>query len=442
MSLDINTPIAVDLQINAEQILPFHSRMERVINRHAVIINNGVVIDVLPQKEAERRYQAKDKVSLTKQILFPGILNSYCSLGASAFHHIGQDLPLSFRLQNHLKPLQEKYLSEELVALSSELSLAQMFKSGTTSFYSNYPFEEQSAKIAYEHQITANFFCQLNNHSTNHSFEQQLAHSLQLRDNFKHKAGIDFGVSVTDIGSLETGKLNKISAICNELALKLKVSLAPSPLMTEQSKSSSSHQVIRLLSEHALLSPDLLLTDIYHLNQREERLLAKTKTHCSISPRAQLLQATALSPVAALEKLDANISLGSNNFISSNLNLLQEVQLLAWLTKLEAQMAQSFSAESLLSFAIPNQELNQDAEPPIGAIAPGFKADLAAIETGSLLHNDYDPFEQIVYTANHLSTSHLWVNGKTKVSNYKLTDIDESYILKSLKSWQQKFING
>ncbi len=424
----------IDLQINARYVLPMSGKNDAILRKKAVIIDNGQIIDVLDQGKVANQYQAKESIELNKHILMPGFTNHYCSLGASAFHHIGFDSPFNLRLQNHLLSLQKKHMSDELVELASELSLREMFKSGTTSFNSHYLMPSVSAKSVHKHSIIANFSYPITSYDFGHDsqLETQLAKALQLRDDFKHHAGIEISLAIDNLPEVSDSALDKVAAISNELGLKLEVNLNPLHNTVDYA---SSHGSLKRLNSLSLLSPDLQLNRVTHLNRQEIELIAKTKTFCSVSPQSQLIQSTALAPMYALMSLGANIGLGSDNFLSSNLNLIKELQLAAWLGKLESRSSQLESASKLIQLA--TQPLASDMK--TGTIAKGYIANLCAMEQINSAYNYCDPYEQIVYTSNQQRASHLWINGQTKVANYQLTDIDENYLNKSLGSWHNRF---
>jgi len=50
----------------------------------------------------------------------------------------------------------------------------------------------------------------------------------------------------------------------------------------------------------------------------------------------------------------------------------------------------------------------------------------------------YDPVSQLVYAANSLQVSHVWIDGVNKLSAYQLSDIDAVEIITTAQQWQHK----
>ena len=50
----------------------------------------------------------------------------------------------------------------------------------------------------------------------------------------------------------------------------------------------------------------------------------------------------------------------------------------------------------------------------------------------------YDPVAQLVYAANSLQVSNVWVDGVEKLRDYQFTDIDAVETILAAQQWQQK----
>ncbi len=422
----------VDLQINAKTVMPFDPNQKELLFNHSVLINDGTIVDILSSDQVASKYQAKTVVELGQHTLLPSFNNHYCSIGFKAFHHIGSDLPLNLRIQNKVQPLETKHLSPELTSISSELGLGDLFRAGCGQFSSQYSYPKQAMEIANKHSVEALIYYSIDVSDDRQTFQHQLTEFLKLRDETKHRQNIELGLSLSNPELLTKEQLNRFSGLYNELMIKLLISLNPSFHRSHKSFKSSKARY-KLLKEHYFLSPDLHLIDVFGLSRQEVSFLSKNKVKSIICPSAQLIHANALSPVDFLHNTNANLYIGTNNYLSSNLNPLKELQLLAWLTKLESQNAQLFDAKALLGFAVHSNKL--DTPLTSGAMSIGAKANITAFEHANQYTNDYDPFTQIVYTAEQSRVSHLWVNGIAKVKAYQLTDIDEQYLTKTLSKW-------
>ncbi len=443
MSTNPIKKIDVELQINAKYITPMKTSSRDYLRDHAVLIDQGRIIELVPIQEAQQKYQAAKVISLKNHVLLPGLINSYCSIGASLFHSIGHDLPHSLRLQNHLIPLEQQWLGDELIELASELSIAQMLKTGTSAFSSHYFAPHISAKTAVKHGIKASIGIFINPASSCPalSSESELAHGLQLRDDYKHQSLVDFNFSLPDLNTISDDLLTKIATISNELGIKLNIQAHRSLAEIEQSVRRFTKRPIKRLEQFSLLSPDLNLSQVNHLQRNEIEILAKAKTYNLVCPQASIKTVNSIAPISSLLMAKANLVLASHNLDSSNLNLLKEISLAALLGKIEGRSSNATTAYQMLQAVTINAAEALAISDTSGSVSPNKDADLCAIELDDLqdisaIH--CDPNEQIVYNAQQSQVSHLWLKGKAKVTDYQLTDIDEAYLVKNVSQWQKK----
>ncbi len=129
----------VELLIHARWIIPVEPQSVTYEN-HALVINKGRIIDLLPSPEAEQKYQANTVEQRDNHALIPGLINSHTHASMSLMRGIADDLPLQDWLQNHIWPLEKKWVSEAFVKDGTDLAIAEMIRGGTTCFNDMYFF--------------------------------------------------------------------------------------------------------------------------------------------------------------------------------------------------------------------------------------------------------------------------------------------------------------
>src|SRR5262247_3900918 len=95
-------PIHVDLQIDAGcllRIVPV-----KPLHDHSVIVDRGVIIEVLPSAEAHQRYAPARRVDARSHIVLPGLVNAHCHAAMTLLRGIADDTPLQDWLQSHIWP--------------------------------------------------------------------------------------------------------------------------------------------------------------------------------------------------------------------------------------------------------------------------------------------------------------------------------------------------
>jgi len=79
-------------------------------------------------------------------LIMPGLVNTHTHAAMACFRGLADDLPLMQWLQEYIFPVEAK-LTGDMVYQSTLLSLAEMIKSGTTSFCDMYLFAKDVASF-------------------------------------------------------------------------------------------------------------------------------------------------------------------------------------------------------------------------------------------------------------------------------------------------------
>jgi 5-methylthioadenosine/S-adenosylhomocysteine deaminase len=75
----------------------------------------------------------------------------------------------------------------------------------------------------------------------------------------------------------------------------------------------------------------------------------------------------------------------------------------------------------------------------IGSIAPGKRADLAAVTVGTVETRPcFDPFSHLVYACGREHVTHVWVDGAPVVADRDLVRVDSRDLEKRQSLWQNR----
>ena len=87
-----------------------------------------------------------ERVDYGNAALIPGLLNSHNHMAMSLMRGVADDLPLEEWLEDHIWPLEGKFVSPEYIHDGTLLSAVEMLKSGTTFTTDMYFFEDDAAR--------------------------------------------------------------------------------------------------------------------------------------------------------------------------------------------------------------------------------------------------------------------------------------------------------
>nr|MCU0809366.1 amidohydrolase family protein [Candidatus Contendobacter sp.] len=96
-------PQPIATLLNARWIVPVEPE-EQVLEHHALAIQNGRILALLPQAEAAVRYTAEISLNLDRHVLMPGLINAHTHASMTLLRGLADDLPLMAWLQDHIWP--------------------------------------------------------------------------------------------------------------------------------------------------------------------------------------------------------------------------------------------------------------------------------------------------------------------------------------------------
>ncbi|MBU1263028.1 MAG: amidohydrolase family protein, partial [Gammaproteobacteria bacterium] len=113
---------------------------------HAVVIQDGRILDVLPAAAAEARYDAAQTLALPGQALIPGLVNLHGHAAMSLLRGFADDLPLMTWLNDHIWPAEKQHVSEAFVRDGTLLAAAEMLAGGVTTCNDMYFFPQTAGE--------------------------------------------------------------------------------------------------------------------------------------------------------------------------------------------------------------------------------------------------------------------------------------------------------
>jgi 5-methylthioadenosine/S-adenosylhomocysteine deaminase len=212
----------VDTLIQARWIIPVEPH-NVILEDHALVTHEGRILDILPVQQAHEKYQAKQLEILADHALIPGLINTHTHLAMTLFRGISADLHLMDWLENHIWPLEKKWVNEAFVRDGTDLAIAEMLRGGTTCFNDMYFFPEITAHQAIHHGIRANVGLILIDFPTAWADgpEHYIEKGLALHEELRHEPLVRTPFAPHAPYTVSDKPLKKISALAEELNLPI-----------------------------------------------------------------------------------------------------------------------------------------------------------------------------------------------------------------------------
>ncbi len=431
----------VDTLLHARWIIPIEPESV-TYDYHSLVIDKGLIIDLLPTEQAKQKYQATHTEELLDHALLPGLINCHTHAAMSLMRGIADDLPLMDWLQQHIWPLEKQWMNAEFVKDGSDLAIAEMILGGTTCFNDMYFFPEVTAQQAILAGIRIKVGLVVIDFPTAWAqtgaeyIEKCLAlhEKLRLSELCSTAFAPHAPYSVSDAAFVEIKKWSE------QLELPIHIHLHETLHEVESAVAHNGITPLQRLQDMGLVNASLIAVHMTQLSATEIQQLATAGAHIVHCPESNLKLASGFSPVAQCLAAGINVALGTDGAASNNdLDMFGEMRTAALLAKAVSGDATAVSATVALQMATINGAKALGLDEVCGSLRIGKAADVIAIDLSYLETQPlYCPVSQIVYAASRQQVSDVWVAGQRLLKQRQLMTIDKAALLVRVAKWQER----
>lgn len=415
-----------------------------LLSDHVVVMENDRIEQILSMQELEMHAELDNAqfIALENHVLMPGLVNAHTHAAMSLFRGLADDLPLMDWLNNHIWPAESQWVDRQFIEDGVRLAAAEMIRNGTTCLNDMYFFPDVMARTCQQMGLRATTGLIVLDFPTvwAQSADEYLSKALAVIDEVREWPLISTALAPHAPYTVSDAPLEKIAMYSSELDIPVHMHIHETQHEIEEALKNNGQRPLHRLDQLGLLNPNLMAVHMTAVQDMEIERLAETGVNVVHCPESNLKLASGLCPLDKLLKSDINVCLGTDGAASNNdLDMLGEMRSAALLSKGLSGDAQSCNAEQSIRMATINGARALGLGDSIGSIEVDKKADVIAVDFSQINTQPvYDPVAQLVYAANSLQVSHVWINGVNKLKDYQLTDIDAVEIIAKAQAWQQK----
>ena len=436
-------PQTVDTLIHPGWIVPVVPRAA-VLEQHSLAIAGDRIVALLPRQETGQ-ITAKNVLELPGHAIMPGLINSHGHAAMSLLRGFADDQPLMPWLEQHIWPAEAAHVSAGFVRDGVELAIAEMIRSGTTTFSDMYFFPDACAETAQRLGMRCQLTFPVLDAPTvwAQSADEYISKGLALRDDVKHSELVTVGFGPHATYTVSEPNLIKVAILAAELDVPIQIHLHETRGEVLLAVEQNGERPLDSLQRLGLLGPRTQCVHMTDLGDQDIALLAATGAHVVHCPQSNMKLASGACPVDRLLASGVNVALGTDSAASNtDLNLFGEMQSAALLAKLHSQDATALPASTALEMATINGARAMGLESNIGSLEVGKLADLIAVdlsqpETQPL----YNPLSQLVYACNGSQVTHSWIGGVEVMNQRQLTHIDLAALGVRTGEWRERIHN-
>jgi 5-methylthioadenosine/S-adenosylhomocysteine deaminase len=409
---------------------------------HAVVVQDGQILDVLPAEVAQARYVAAQTLVLPGHALIPGLVNLHGHAAMSLFRGYADDVPLMAWLNTHIWPAEKKHVSDAFVRDGTLLAAAEMLAGGITCCNDMYFFPRAAGEALLQAGMRATLGMIVLEFPSAYAVDADdyLAKGLAIRDELKEEPLLFFAFAPHAPYTVSDATFSRIGTLAEQLGLPIHTHIHETLDETRDSLKQYGLRPLERLARLGLLGPNFIGVHAVHVNEAEIESLAEHGCHVAHCPSSNLKLASGIAPLARLTKAGVNIGFGTDGAASNNrLDLFTEMRLAALLAKGASGDASALPAAAALRAATLDgaRALNLDSQ--IGSIVPGKRADLVAVDLHGISSQPlFDPVSHLVYVAGREDVTHVWVDGRLKLNERRLVDLEPDDLTSRAAYWRGK----
>jgi 5-methylthioadenosine/S-adenosylhomocysteine deaminase len=431
---------SVDTLICAAHVVPVVPR--GALADHAVAIDGGRIVALLPTETALERYQAREVVRLDRHALIPGLVNLHCHAAMSLMRGIADDQPLMAWLENHIWPAEALHVSDEFVHDGSLLAMAEMLRGGVTCVNDMYFFPEATARAALRAGMRAALGVIALEFPSAYAPDAAgyLQKGLATRDAYQGEPLLSFTLAPHAPYTVGDAMLKRMAVLAEELDVPIHMHVHETAGEIERAVAEHGMRPLERMRQLGLVGPHLIAVHAVHLDDAELDLMAREGVSVAHCPSSNLKLASGIARVADMRERGIRVGVGTDGAASNNrLDVMTEMRTAALLAKVTSGDASRLKAIEALEMATLDGARALGLDGRIGSIEPGKLADLAAVELSSPETLPcFDPVSHLVYAAGREHVTHTWVGGAARLADRRLVDIDEQDLRDKAMMWQKR----
>ena len=399
---------------------------DRVVQDGAVAVQDGCIVAVGAAAELESRYDPVDR--LRGGIVLPGLINTHGHAAMTLYRGLGDDLPLMTWLQDCIWPAEKEFTTPGNVRLGTQLAVAEMLASGTTTFADMYFFEDQVGEVADETGIRALLgqavigFPTPDAPDTGTSFRRGEELALRYRDHPR----VNVSAALHSVYTLSPQQLSAGAQHASDLGIPIQIHMSETAEEVRNCVERHGVSPPALLQQTGLLRKGTICAHGVHLTDADRELLRDHEAGVSLNPDSNLKLGSGIADVPQLLAAGVPLGLGTDGAASNNgLDLWHALRLTALLHKGVHEDPLAVPAPVALNLATRGGAELLGMSASVGRLSEGLQADLCVLDTASAAMTPlYDPRSHLAYVATGRDVIHTVVAGRVLYRDRLHTTLD------------------
>jgi 5-methylthioadenosine/S-adenosylhomocysteine deaminase len=432
-----NNREAVDLLLVNGTVITMDSD-RTVLETGTVAIKDGTIVAVGASDSLKDKFKAREIIDANGKIIMPGLINTHTHAAMVIFRGLADDLLLQEWLEDYIWPAEAKYINAATVRMGTLLAIAEMIRSGTTTFNDMYFFEDEVAQAAKEAGIRAMVGEGLVDFPTPNKKTPQegLDYTEMLIKKWRNDPLITVTVAPHAPYTCSPEVLKAAKNLSDKYNVPFHIHLSETEKEVEDIQKKYGLTPVGYLGSLGVLGDNVIAAHCVHLTEEDIQLIAQRKVGVAHNPQCNMQLGSGVAPIPDLLAAGVKIGLGTDGAASNNdLNMFEEMDAAAKLHKVFRYDPTVIDAQSVVEMATIGGARVLGLDDQIGSIEKGKRADAIIINTNKP-HTVplYDPYSQIVYAIDGADVETVIIEGRVVMCNHKILNINEEEIIQDIRA--------
>jgi cytosine/adenosine deaminase-related metal-dependent hydrolase len=429
------------------------------------IIRNGSVL-IEGQKIAgigKRDELAKEKAELVidarNMIVMPGMIDTHVHLAQALIRGCADDVSLVDWLKKYVWVLQGNFTKED-GRVSAELCMAEMIRTGTTSFvecmiHTRYGFDgiaQAVGKVGMRGALSKIIM-----DSTGYADSADIMYPgmVEDRDDCLEETArmyskwhgeadgrLQVWYGLRSLGAVTPELFQEVASIAREKKTRMTMHLGEVIDDVRYVRDNFNMTLTEFAKENNLLGSDMVFAHGIHFNDDDLQRLADSQSNISHCPASNMKLASGFARVPDMLEKGVPVSLGCDGGPSNNTyDMIRETRLAALIHKAKADDPLVVTAEQALEMATIGGAKALGTADSVGSLESGKLADIILIDMNDLGFTPVtNPVSNLVYSGSGNAVDSVIVNGKLLMRGKKLLTLDEESVMENALKHSDKLL--
>lgn len=379
--------------------------------------------------EGAPRFEADQTIEGRGKLLMPGLVNAHTHVPMAILRGVGGDLPLRQWLDDAIFPM-ERQLDDEMVRVGTQLSMLELLRFGTTSFFDMYMHMDAIVSVVKDTGIRAvlsygvvDFDESCSDLPAGSDFYEKWHHACNDR--------IRSALAPHSEGATTKKLMQKLALAAKELDAIVNIHVSETREDHSATLVRQGCTQMQYLRDLGLLERPVNAAHCVWVTDEDIKLIKDYGVTVTHNPISNLKLASGIAPIKKMLDAGCHVALGTDGVASNNnLNLWEEMKLMPLLQRgtLLDPIAVS-PAQTLHSATLEGARAMRYDD--LGLLKSSYRADMILVDVDRAhMLPDREMEQNLIYAAQGSDVSMTMVDGKVLYQDGVYTTLDEQSILK------------